>query len=329
LTGNSGAANASADIQIPTYYATANDPWYYTGNSCDYETPGVRAYFHCSNNAAFGGSTSDQYISCWDQAQGLIFESYASNKGAGASLGNSTCPGTGPSSCAKQIPGVSGCSIERSAVDADRQIGTFSALGYTIGKNLSSIGTASLAAVLRLNELSVGDIRHALQLNVPCIGTTAFPFPGISPNSYCNPASANAPVPGMLFFLDYTPAEILAMNIPTWQKGILTAWSKYGAYIDQTGGAGFSIASGGLEAPDAYFYYEGSTASPLASLCAQSGFSCANSGASRNAIAYMFANIPAVSGPNCPSSTCTVDRHIHLADQCVAKALAGAVGGCP
>jgi hypothetical protein len=62
----------------------------------------------------------------------------------------------------------------------------------------------------------------------------------------------------------------------------------------------------------------------LGQLCGQAGLQ----GCPNEALGYIFANVPAVSGPNCRAGNCGVDQHLHVADACVAKGLAGLSGGC-
>ena len=42
----------------------------------------------------------------------------------------------------------------------------------------------------------------------------------------------------------------------------------------------------------------------------------------------MWVGVPKVTGPRCPTVPCDVSMHLHIADPCIAKGLAGVPGGC-
>jgi hypothetical protein len=120
------------------------------------------------------------------------------------------------------------------------------------------------------------------------------------------------------------------MNLPAWQKPLVRAMVHYGGYLGDTNGASGnqSINVSRFESGQAYIHNGGSP-SPLYAWLEQQGIACIRGGASACRYSIpMLANIPALTGPNCPTVACGVEEHIHIADECVAKGLAGLQGGC-
>ena len=343
----SGASSFSADEGVPIYYSTATNPWYQTGTSCNYTTPGLNAVFHAPSGAYIGGAAADKYFSVYDQSLGIIVEFYAYFGGANntiSSLPSSSCAGTGPSSCAVTIPGVSACSVERVGIDKDwgwfGSLVTIPGLG-TIGQStINAVGFASNAGVLRQNELAAGNIAHALLGNVTCDNSGTQPFPGthadathaLNPGVCPSPDTATTPASGMLFFLDYPPSQLATIKaaVPLWQYGVISAVTHYGIYATATGGTfgGIWVGTGGYESQTAY-NFSSVTDSYLATLCAQGGWVAGTcpGGGPYNPLGYAFQNVPLLTGPNCPSVACDISKHMHLADECVAAGLTGLQAG--
>ena len=276
-TGTESGNDASGYPGI--YYSTASDPWYVC-NNCAYESPGINVSFHAPVGAEFSGNTGgDQYIAIYDQAQGLFIVGYAYGEGTNFSIGNSTCAGSGSPSCALAIPGISALTAARVGIDVDWDQGktenvTIGGNSYTIGSTVNSVQGVAGMPLLRLNEWAGGTINHALQIAVGCIqagqtGNYPFPNSGSGSLSQCADSDPNndEPLPGMLFFLDYTPTQIAAMGLPAWQAGILTALSVYGGYVSQTGGTTVTAMSvpgtGGNEGQQACYYYNSSECQTL------------------------------------------------------------------
>ena len=64
-----------------------------------------------------------------------------------------------------------------------------------------------------------GLIAHALTWLVSCDGTykgATHVFPASADTWICSPGTEPMPPNGALLYLDYTPAQIAAMNIPGW-----------------------------------------------------------------------------------------------------------------
>ena len=115
---------------------------------------------------------------------------------------------------------------------------------------------ALAAGLVRPSELASGQIDHALVVTVPCVNATG-------PSGYVWPAEqgiatvcgklwsespVGAPKLGQLLRLNMTAAQIRASPAPAWEKTIMTAFSTYGAYIEDTDGdqaAGIDILTQG------------------------------------------------------------------------------------
>lgn len=114
---------------------------------------------------------------------------------------------------------------------------------------------ASLAltgGLLRPSELASGHIDHALVISVPCTNAgganVGFSWPasggwGQPCGEYQAEAARDAPPIGALFKLKMTNRQIAASNAPAWERTIMTALSRYGAYAEDTNGS----ANAGLD----------------------------------------------------------------------------------
>jgi hypothetical protein len=115
---------------------------------------------------------------------------------------------------------------------------------------------ALAAGLVRPAELAAGQINHALVVTVPCVnasGASGFAWP--AQGGYGSPcgegwseSTVGAPQMGQLLRLNMTAAQIAASPAPAWQKTIMTAFSTYGAYIEDTDGnqaAGIDILTQG------------------------------------------------------------------------------------
>lgn len=128
--------------------------------------------------------------------------------------------------------------------------------GRRSGATASEFGGA--AGIIRAVELRAGRIDHALALVVQCTGNdlgfgfgvtpapprdegSAFVYPASKGATACSQSSKAAPPTGTRFRLDLGDNEILRLPMPGWKKAILRALSRYGAYVADTGGAGFGF----------------------------------------------------------------------------------------
>jgi hypothetical protein len=96
---------------------------------------------------------------------------------------------------------------------------------------------------IRAEEMAAGHIDHALFLTAFCDSGT-FVYPATQAGSSCANTS-NAPPMGSRFQLTLSSAEIDGLAIPTWQKTILHAFAKYGAFMGDTGGTWTFETEGG------------------------------------------------------------------------------------
>ena len=122
------------------------------------------------------------------------------------------------------------------------------AIGTADADGLGSTATGAhfglAAGVIRPAELAAGEIDHALFSVVKCTdGTSVAPAGGGvgRPCSELGLPNADAPAMGQHFYLDMSEAEIAALAKPEWQKTILRALAKYGTYVGDTGGGGWTV----------------------------------------------------------------------------------------
>lgn len=110
------------------------------------------------------------------------------------------------------------------------------------GSGLGSAAVAArwgnLAGIVRAEEISSGEIDHALLLVVHCdSGEHVYPAGGSGrPCSDVGLPERDAPPMGARLFLDMTDAEIDALGFPRWKRAILHAMARYGMYVGDTGG---------------------------------------------------------------------------------------------
>ena len=356
----------SADISGAMYYGQATDPWYRIAG-CHYNKIDVR--FHAPNQAKFAAVPGgDQGIDIYDVAQGLLIQAYGYNSNPGMVMPDaSSCPGTGPSTCAVVIPNISGCSAQQVGVDTDLQ-----GHGYRqakIGKNtytLGGTGASGLfsgwAGMLRQNELMNGMVNHALLLGIVCakpasyVGQSDFVWPAQSGLLSCTKDNPGEPKAGALLFCDYTPSQILSMlnagQISQPQATLLQTFCKYGGYVAQTGGpaSGSSwqgmrlTASQAYEGQTAYQLYHNYDNGFVSWACAQGMNDFGQPGCKQGKVVSPYGpsldvlgGIPLLTGPGGKDTSgrscsvapgCDVSGHIHLADPCVVRGLAGVAGGC-
>ncbi|HLK33910.1 MAG TPA: hypothetical protein VKT29_12525, partial [Terriglobales bacterium] len=215
----------------------------------------------------------------------------------------------------------------------------YSAGATGIGGGTGPLGSSAWAAWTRDQEIMQGKIGHAMILNFPCSnGNAVFPAENF-PGGACGTPNYSGPTPappvGALFFCDYTPAQIANMNVTPVQKTLLSALCTYGAYTDVFGGSnGMFLSTEGHESAAAW-KYAGLTDPIFDYLNHNAGINC--SANYNTCVAYVWANIPLLPGPGTRDSSgrscsvapgCDFTGHIHMADSCVARGLAGQPGGC-
>ena len=365
------ATPGSDDYGRALYYAQPTDPYFNlnpTGDSvesCMYSKNIHGPAFRAPNQAPYtntyrtdyGSGGADSAIRVFDPSSNVIaggytnWSSYTSNMLIGSS-GAQSPMGT------KMNVG-SGCGLAKN-VWTDRDWANPNGWSNSQGAE-GSANWAPMATVVRNDELMQGLVAHALTWLVSCDGHytgsggtyngATHVFPSNSDTWICSSGTEPMPPNGALLYLDYTLAQIAAMDIPAWQKTFLNAASTYGGYFGVSGrqtpiatsiqegtesGLAYQWQTGGtLSFPpdngEKGFTIRGGTPDPVFNYLASQGVPC-NKGSGSSSCRYLmhaWANIPALTGPSCPSTPCAVGQHWHMADPCVASGLAGGGAGNP
>lgn len=323
LGGWAPATPGSDDLDgQPLFYGHTADPKYtitcqFVPNDGVHDPTGLAIHSPSGTKFAnIGGS--DQWLEVWDQTTNTILSLYKYH-------GDQVWPACGSGqTCA--APQSEYCGKANYSTDPGFK------QGLNVGKS-DSLGNAPFALTITADEWVAGNIPHAVYLNTDCEDTSTGPsFPGVGQARDCgsiSKANTNRPKHGSLLFFDYTDAQINAMNLPLWQKPLIKAMSHYGGYQGDTGDGATHISR--YESGQAYLL--AGVAWPLQNfLGTVNGIHCTGPGnATGSQCRYSmgaFNGIPNVTGPNCPTSTCGVLQHAHIADPCVPLGLAGLPGGC-
>lgn len=320
----------SSDQGTAFYYASASDPWYKMVGC------GVSAMnglvFHAPNQAEYNLAKADDGIVIWDQATDLLIGFYTFNQ-PGTKLPASSCPGTGPSSCAVPFnhSGNSYCQAEKFGNERDWG---WAGIAAPLGGGDTLMPGAELSVysgTVRQQELMQGQINHAIKVVDDCHNANnpvVFPNTSGASGLVCGQSgsgqqSNSRPPGGALLFLDYTDTEINSMHLPTWQKAYITALSHYGAYLGVTGGTyGYAPFGASTFEGSQSWDYAGLANPFYAWLATQSGIThFTHADGSVGYHGSVFNNIPVIRGTD-------VQGHMYMADPCVVKTLAGVPGGC-
>jgi hypothetical protein len=129
--------------------------------------------------------------------------------------------------------------------------------GNGLGSRATAADFASLAGVIRPEELAAGHIDHALFIVLKCTGTGtgfgygvrddphpetgSYVYPAAAGGSDCGAANRGLPPLGARFQLAMSGPQIAALHAPAWKRAILTALARYGGYVGDTGGSGFGF----------------------------------------------------------------------------------------
>jgi hypothetical protein len=205
-----GDADSPYDYSHPLYYPTSTDPLFTlhcyeaSWGTCPIEGHKIRI-----PDAARPAGGGDAHLAVIDQESGWEYDLYkVRSKPAGGGTLEFRWGG-------------------RTRLDRDG-----------LGSNATAAHFALSAGIIRAQELAAGRIEHALFMVVKC--TSGRVEPALGGGAQCADGT-NAPAGGMRFQLDYSEAEIEALPVPEWKKTILEALRTYGAYIGDTGGAGFNF----------------------------------------------------------------------------------------
>jgi hypothetical protein len=309
------------------YYGQASDPIYKI-DSCPYCGTGsqsaLNTYWHIPNQA-LANRSGDPFFAVWDQTSNRVLGTYNYN-------GFPSCTAT-TQATACNTGTIYSAQVTNYTSDTD--------YSRTTGGG-DSLRNAVFATVVRHKEWMDGVINHALYLNTLCgyDGSPFFVFPATADSGMGTCSQGNGdqgdpnlrPKLGSLFFLDYTDSQIDGMGLPAWQKTLIRAMAHYGGYIGDVNdpNAPSSINVSRFESGQAYIHAGGSP-SPVYKWLEGQGISCGTGPSSESPCRYnlpMLDGIPDVTGPNCRTTACGVEQHLHIADACVAKGLAGIAGGC-
>jgi hypothetical protein len=122
-------------------------------------------------------------------------------------------------------------------------------LDYGLGSDATAAHFGLAAGIVRAPELMSGEIDHALFLLVDCTRGEVAPARGLG--SRCADARG-APAMGQRLRLDYSDAEIDALDAPAWKKAVLRALAHYGGYVGDTGSASDAAFEVALESGETY-----------------------------------------------------------------------------
>lgn len=158
----------------------------------------------------------------------------------------------------------------------------------------------NLAGIIRSQEAISGVVNHALFMVLSCgSNSPEFVYPATKGGAFC-PDQTNAPPMGTHLWLDLTDPDIDALSIPAWQKMLLKTLHNYGAFMGDTGGAGFQFQ---FESPFTYNSFAGRV-DPGNAWAQANGWSFNNT--------YGWIG----NWSNVPSSVWT---HLHVLDPCVSR----------
>ncbi len=120
--------------------------------------------------------------------------------------------------------------------------------GSGMGSDAVAAQTATMAGVVRAEEMAGARIDHALAIFVHC-DAGRFVFPATKSGLSCaqlGEATKNAPAMGTRFALNMTDAQIASSGVAAWRKPLLLAMAHYGMYVIDTGGTWGVVQESGL-----------------------------------------------------------------------------------
>jgi hypothetical protein len=352
-----GVTNGSADASIPIYYSNPASDLYYSISG----TGGVKTVFQCPAGATFSGSTADQNIVCYDQAQQQVVGIYKAGGGLGYNIG--PCPtgsftGTYTNPCPANN-GNGNIGIARIGIDPSYHDGTTWDINtYIFGGLYDNMGSSPLAQTIRFQELLSGFIGHAVGPGFPCSNHSSYAinnFPGNGAvNLQCptQPSPPNyLPVFAGMYTFDYTDTQLqtICAAIATWKCAIITAITHYGLYPNATAdgispsrGLAFGLVDYAQESLQAYSHLGiPFSQSPMPALFNQGGWASGamTSYTSGNQFGFVIDSlVPLIANPNNTTGTdiegrscsigCGPSGHFILLNSCVSLSMAGLSGGC-
>lgn len=223
-----GVADTPSDYDRPIYFARATDPQYELAPTRPWgpnPISGERIRVPAAARAAAGGDGHLTVV----QPDGVEYDLWQVHHKA--ARGGRLAFGWGG----------------RTRIDGD---------GRRSGATASGFGTA--AGLIRVAELRAGRIDHALALVLRCTARgvgfgygarparrgdagSAFVYPASKGATPCPRGVSDVPPTGTRFRLAMSDAQIASLGVPRWKAAILGALAHYGAYVADTGGAGFGF----------------------------------------------------------------------------------------
>lgn len=332
------------------YYGQSTDPVYTvtgcTGPSTSTAVNGQS--FHAPSAAPYSQGETDEEIQIWDQPSNKIFAFYW---GSGGAHTLPACAG----SCSFN-PGNGYCSVMNYSTGSGIDAGT----GGSSAGNGPLGNMIRMGEIVTAGHINHG-IRVYETCNGT--GNGLYPGFAVFPANQTSGAVAlkcdqmslpdtNRPPNGSLVFLDYTQAQLDCFNpakssctgvakMAPLQYMITEAMTLYGGTIEGTTGS-FSTSNIGVfktESEQPYVFYDTHGYSGAAAVATKftnwmnancTSPSCVTATRSTTPPysaytwnSHQWAGISSVAGPNCPSSTCGVASHMHIADPCVTVGLQG------
>ena len=288
---------------FPRYYAGAADPIYRldTASSTSLSCVSFDGSFVRIPSGACLSQSQDHGMLVWDQTTNKTLGLYWFDSPGQYCL--PPCSGT-TESTACPLAWLRNCGV------SDYTLGPAYADGVTVwGWGADSLGNPPWSLHLRHRELIDGIVQHPLVATTGC--TTGHVFPAFGNTFQCSDLGAPpGPPNGALVFLDYSDAEIEAMNLPAWQEPLVRAAARYGIYISDTNGSthlDINIRTEGYGA-----YERAGITSPINAWLEAQGLTQDI----RGRYAIPFLDLPGVGA------------HLHMAHECVALGLAQKPGGC-
>jgi hypothetical protein len=331
--GDRGAFGAEqavvgGDQQPAKYYGQPSDPYYeFTACTSGFACTGLNVPFHAPSGAKTSAGGADKFLVVWDQTNNNVFVQYEGSDFP-------ACPGNGRAGTLADP-----CPISNAFTVAMNNFNSITVLGNSSA--WTTMGILPLVGQVRMQEVLQGHIYHALYLDTGCTsGTQVYPnTTGSSANSCANQGNSNTNgIPnGALVFLDYTPTQLadLKTKLDAWQYPYIEAMTLYGGYIGDTASLPncCGIYPSRNESEQAYNVAGIATPHPAGYtnfytwLASQPHSACSTINGGLKCLLPVFENVPAEPN-NVGGSGTDIVSHMHVADQCVAKAQAGAPGGC-
>lgn len=196
-----------SDLTDPLYTIHCTEPW----GKCAIE--GMQVHIPVKAKPAGG---SDHHLALIDQTGSTEFDMWGAEIYVDAN-GNESASIRNPNG------GVINC----------RWGGKLDINGSGLHGDATAAGFGLIAGQIRPEELEAGVINHGFFTGMRC-GSNVAVFPAEKHDVLCADQT-NAPPMGARFFLDYTDAEINALNVPESNKVVLRAMAKYGIYFGDTG----------------------------------------------------------------------------------------------